>query len=109
MDQQTIFLTILGMAVVTYIPRLVPVMFLSSRSLPPLINSWLRYVPISVLAAMVMPGLVLQEKRISMGLDNLFLWAAIPTLVIAWRTKNLFGSVIIGMAVVAAARILGMG
>ena len=109
MDQQTLFLTIVGMAVVTYLPRLVPVMFLSSRSLPPLINSWLRYVPISVMAAMVMPVLVLQEKRISLGLDNLFLWAAIPTLVVAWRTKSLFGSVITGMAVVAVARILGMG
>ncbi len=106
MDQKVIFLTILGMAFVTYVPRLVPVYFLSSRSLPPLVVAWLRYVPVAVLAAMLFPSLLVQEGQIDLGLDNLFLWAALPTLLVAWKTRSLFGSVVVGMIVVAAGRYL---
>lgn len=108
MDQDAIFLTILGMTAVTYLPRLLPVMFLSSRSLPPILASWLRYIPISVLAAMVTPTLILQDHPITLDLGNIFLWSAIPTLIVAWKTKSLFGAVIVGMAVVALARAFGI-
>lgn len=105
MDQKAVFLTILGMALVTYIPRLLPVWVLSSKSLPPLIVKWLRYVPVAVLAAMLFPSLLVQEGHIDVGLDNLFLWAAVPTFLIAWKKRSLFGAVIVGMVVVAVARL----
>lgn len=104
MDQKLIFLTILGMAVVTYIPRLVPVYFLSSRSLPPLVIDWLRYVPVAVLAAMLFPSLLVQGDQVVLAPSNAFLWAASPTLLVAWKTRSLFGSVVVGMILVAAAR-----
>ena len=104
MDQKTIFLTILGMALVTYVPRLLPVWLLSSKSLPPLVIAWLRYVPVAVLAAMLFPSIVVQDNQAHLGLSNLFLWAALPTLVVAWKTRSLFGSVIVGMIVLAVVR-----
>lgn len=104
MDQKTILLTILGMALVTYIPRLLPVWHLSSRRLPPLVVVWLRYVPAAVLAAMLFPAIVVRNQQVELGLDNLFLWAAFPTLLVAWKTRSLFGSVVVGMVVVAVAR-----
>jgi branched-subunit amino acid transport protein len=108
MDQKNVFIIILGMTVVTYLPRLLPVLFLSSRSLPPILAAWLRYIPVSVMAAMVMPTLVLQDQQIAIGRDNIFFWAAFPTLLVAWKTKSLFGSVVVGMVVVAAARNFGL-
>jgi len=104
MDQKVVFLTILGMAVVTYIPRLLPVYFLSSRSLPPLLVDWLRYVPVAVLAAMLFPSLLVQGDQVVLAPGNIFLWAAFPTLLVAWKTRSLFGSVLVGMALVAAGR-----
>jgi len=104
MDQKAILLTVLGMMLVTYIPRLLPVWFLSSRSLPPLVVAWLRYVPVAVLAAMLFPALLVQDGQIDLGLNNLFLWAAFPTLLVAWKKQSLFGAVIVGMVVVAVAR-----
>ncbi|MEJ2559222.1 MAG: AzlD domain-containing protein [Anaerolineae bacterium] len=104
MDQKIIFLTILGMALVTYIPRLLPVWLLSSRSLPPLVIAWLRYVPVAVLAAMLLPSIAIQEHGIDLGLNNLFFWAAFPTLFVAWKTRSLFGSVLVGVIVVAVVR-----
>lgn len=108
MDQRAIFLTILGMALVTYVPRLLPVWLLSSRSLPPLVIAWLRYVPVAVLAAMLFPAIVIRDSQVDLGLSNLFLWAAFPTLLVAWKKRSLFGSVIVGMIVVAVVRFLGL-
>lgn len=104
MDQKTIFLTILGMALVTYIPRLLPVWLLSSKSLPRPVIAWLRYVPVAVLAAMLLPAIAVQDNQVDLGLSNLFLWAAFPTLLVAWKTRSLFGSVIVGAMAVAVAR-----
>ena len=104
MDQKVIFLTILGMALVTYVPRLLPVYFLSSRSLPPLVVYWLLYVPVAVLAAMLFPSLLVEEGQVVLAPSNIFLWAVFPTFLVAWKTRSLFGSVVVGMILVAAAR-----
>lgn len=106
MDQQTIFLIILGMWLVTYLPRLLPVWFLSRRTLPPPVIAWIRFVPVTVLAALLFPALVVQEQQINLGPDNLFVWAAIPTGLVAWKSRSLFGSVLTGMLIVAAVRYL---
>ena len=104
MNQDLILMTILGMAVVTYIPRLLPVLFLSSRSLPPVIAKWLSFVPSAVLAAMLLPSIVLQDGEINLGRNNIFFWAAIPTILLAWKTRNLFATVTFGMVLVAVYR-----
>jgi branched-subunit amino acid transport protein len=117
MDQNTITLTIIGMAVVTYLPRLLPVLFLtrngagradaerSENTLSPLVEAWLRYVPVAVLAAMLLPSLLVAEGRANLAWGNLYLWAALPTLGMAWRTRSLFAAVLTGMAVVALGRL----
>ncbi len=104
MDQETIFLTIVGMAVVTFIPRLLPVLLLSSRTLPPVIIRWLSYIPVAVLSAMLLPTILVVDGKVALKGDNILLWAAIPTLVVAVETKSLFTSVVAGMIMVAAAR-----
>jgi branched-subunit amino acid transport protein len=104
MDQKAIFVTILGMMLVTYIPRLLPVWILSSKSLPQPVVVWLRYVPVAVLAAMLFPAIVVQDNQVDLSSNNLFLLAAFPTLLVAWKAQSLFGSVIVGAVVVAVAR-----
>jgi branched-subunit amino acid transport protein len=106
MDQKTILLTILGMMLVTYFPRVLPVWILSSRSLPPLFLTWLRYIPVSVMAAMVLPSLIVQGQGLDVSLDNVFLVAAVPTILVAWKTRSLFTPVLLGMMVVAFLRFI---
>ena len=105
MDQDLILITIAGMALVTYLPRLLPVMLMSSRALPRLLEVWLSYIPPAVLAALVAPSLLLDQEQNNLAIDNIFLWASVPTVLIAWKTKNLFLSVFSGMAIVAVARL----
>jgi branched-subunit amino acid transport protein len=106
MDQKAIFLTILGMAVVTAGPRILPVWLLAERDLPPLVERWLKYIPVAVLSALLLPSLLLPEGAFDFSSSNLYLWAAIPTLFVALKTRSLFGSVICGMLLVALARLV---
>jgi branched-subunit amino acid transport protein len=61
---------------------------------------------VAVLAAMLLPALMVAEGQVDLSPGNLFLWAALPTLLVALKTRSLFGSVVVGMAVVAVARYL---
>lgn len=97
------------MAVVTYLPRLLPTLFLSGRNLQPIIIAWLRLVPPAVLAAMLAPSLLVREERIDLGIDNLFFWAALVAFPVAWKSKSLFATVVAGMGLVALGRYFGIG
>lgn len=104
MDQQAIFLTICGMALATYATRAIPLVLLSRRRLSEGVIRFLRYVPAAVLSALLMPSLLVGGGGLDLGPDNLFLWAAIPTALLAVTTRSFFGSVALGMGLVAAAR-----
>lgn len=109
MNQGTIFLIMVGMLGVTYVPRLLPMLLFSSRTLPPLIITWLRYVPVAVLSAMLLPSLVVVDNHLDFRFTNIFFWAAIPTFIVAIKTKSLFGAVITGMVIVALTRYVSGG
>lgn len=100
-----LFLCIAGMALVTALPRVLPITLLAGRTLPPMLMRWLSFVPVSVLAALLAPELLFSNGKLNLSFDNLFLIAAIPTLLISWRTKSFFGAVAAGMGTVALARL----
>ena len=97
------------MAAVTYLPRLLPTLFLSGRNLRPVIVSWLRLVPPAVLAAMLVPSLLVREDQFDFGTDNLFLMAALVAFPVAWKWKSLSATVLVGMGLVALGRYFGWG
>lgn len=109
MDQGLILLTMVGMGVVTYLPRLLPILFLSGRTLKPLIVAWLRLVPPAVLSAMLLPSLLVPEKRVDFSFDNIFFWTALIAFPVAWKSRSLFATVLVGMGLVALARYCGLG
>lgn len=104
---------IIGMALVTYLPRALPLMLLSSRRLNPGIERWLRLIPPAVLAALLAPELLLTKSgagaKLFISTDNILLLAAIPSFLVAWCTKSFFGTVMVGMAAVAIGRCLFPG
>jgi branched-subunit amino acid transport protein len=106
MDQQTIFLTLLGMMAVTYLPRALPVLALARRSLPEAVIRWLGFIPVAVLSAMLLPSLIVTEKGLDFSAQNIFLWAAIPTFLVCWKTRSFVGAIVTGMGCVALGRLL---
>jgi branched-subunit amino acid transport protein len=106
MDQKEVLLIILGMAAVTYLPRSLPMLVLTSLNLPEVVIRWLNCVPAAVLAALLGPALVLPEGQLQLGPGNLYLWAALPTFAVAKWRGSFVGSILTGMLVVALARLV---
>lgn len=49
-------LVVLAMGAVTYIPRMIPVVLLKNIKLPGRVNTFLRFIPVAALSALVFPG-----------------------------------------------------
>ncbi|ASA21398.1 AzlD domain-containing protein [Paenibacillus donghaensis] len=94
-----ILLIIAGAALVTVIPRVLPLMLLSRIELPEWANRWLNYVPIAVMSALIAQELLIHDGQLTgWSLSgNLELLAALPTFWIAVKTRSLLGTVIAGM------------
>ncbi|TQR20247.1 AzlD domain-containing protein [Psychrobacillus vulpis] len=59
---------LLGMALVTYIPRAFPLTFLEGKELPPVISGVLRNIPFAVLGALIFPAILyVQEGNFLFG------------------------------------------
>lgn len=97
MRSEILFL-ILGMGIVTFLPRFLPMALLSRRAIPERIKMGLEYFPISILSAIVFPILFFNGEG-RMDIQPHYLLSAIPVFIFAWKAKNLWGSVILGMAV----------
>jgi len=86
----------LGMGAVTYLPRLLPLFFLSRRELPRWLVDWLELIPVAILAALLTPALLINPQG-SLELSRQELWVAVPTFLFAVKTRSLGGTVFIGM------------
>jgi branched-subunit amino acid transport protein len=91
-------LLVLCMGAVTYLPRWVPLIFLSRRRLPDWMRQWLEFIPAAVLSALILPALVTAGEPRQLSLLQPALWVSIPTLIFAWKSRSLAGTVIVGMA-----------
>lgn len=92
------------LALSNFAVRALPVRLLSGRELPPFFVTWLRYVPVPVLSAMLASEILVRQGRLALGPANLSLWVAVPTFFVAGVTRNLYLTVIAGMALLAGAR-----
>jgi len=92
-----IFLIIAGAALVTFIPRVLPLMLLSRIQIPEWGMRWLNYVPIAVMAALVAQELFISDGSLSLSSNRAELLAALPTFLVAVKTRSLLGTVITGI------------
>lgn len=102
-----VWLTIIGMAVATYLTRAPMFLALASRPLRPRVRLWLRLVPLAVLPALAIPLVLLPDGRLATSLAHPPLWGAVVVFVLAARGVNLLVAVGCAVAVVALLRALG--
>lgn len=90
-------LLIVGMTAVTFIPRYGVLALLGRLEMPKPIFRALRYVPVTVLSAIIFPDLLLKDGNLNLALNNSFLVAGIIAMLVSWRTKNLLLTIVLGM------------
>ena len=93
----TLWLMLLVIGGITYAIRLSCIGLLGQRNLPALLLKALRFVPIAVLPAIILPGLFLRNNTLALSLHNPRWMAGILAGLVAWRTRNVLLTIAVGM------------
>jgi len=100
------FLLVAGMAAVTFAVRW-PVLTVVGRiPLPQPVLDALKFIPPAVLTAIIAPAVLMPGGTLDLGLDNAYLVAGVASALVAWRTRNLLLTIVLGMAVFLGWRVL---
>ena len=97
-------LLMLGCALVTWAPRVIPFILVRNIKLPDVVLRWLAYIPVCILSALVLESLF-QAEGSFVTFDWLNLIAFIPTLFVAIWTQSLSKTVIVGVITMAVLRL----
>lgn len=92
-----LWLIVIGMGIVTFGIRLVPIVLLGRIEIPLMAQRALRFVPPAVLTAIIVPELLYRDSQIDVSLTNVRLLAGLIAIVVAWRTKNALITIGVGM------------
>lgn len=90
-------LIVIGMGIVTYLPRWIPLLLLTNRKPPQWMIEWLKLIPVAILSALLVPELVTSGGPRQLDLMKPELLVAIPTIFIAFKTRSMGGTVLAGM------------
>jgi branched-subunit amino acid transport protein len=88
---------IAGMGLVTFLPRWLPLVYLTKHNLPSWLVEWLDLIPAAILSALLLPELLTTGAPRTLDLLRPELAVAVPTFLMAIFTKSLGGTVVIGM------------
>lgn len=82
---------------VTYAIRLSCIGLLGQKDMPVLLLKALRFVPITVLPAIITPELFLRNNMPALSIQNPRWIAGILAAIVAWRTRNVLLTIAVGM------------
>ena len=89
------WILIFGMAIVTYLPRMLPMLILSKRTIPEKFAKWMSFIPVSILSALIFSDIFFWTGNLNANpLINLKLIPSVITAAIAYYTKSLFWSMV---------------
>lgn len=88
---------ILGMAAITYATRVGFIGVARQTELHPLLRRALKYVPASILAALVAPAILAPSGKLEPVATNIYVWASAVTLGVLVTTKRQWLAIVLGV------------
>jgi len=92
-----LWLVLIVIGVLTFATRISFILILDRWRTPTLIRRALRFVPVSVLTAIFVPELLIPAGVVDISIGNSRLIAGIIALLVAWKTKNIIWTIVVGM------------
>ena len=96
-DAPILWLIIVGIGAGTFLIRFSFIWLFGRGEIPVGVQRALRFVPASVLSALVLPSFIFTEHT-TFALDNRRMWAGLIAALIAWRTRSMLLTIAVGMA-----------
>ena len=93
----SLWLTILVAGLATFAIRLSFIFLLGRIRVPDWFQRALRFVPVAVLSAIIVPETVVRESVPDLSFHNPQLLSGILAVIVAWRTKNVLLTIAVGM------------
>ena len=94
----TELILILGMVAVTFGARYPVLALVSKLTLPPWLTNSLKFVPVAVLTAIIVPALLAPtDAGVNVSFHNEYLVAGLIAIVVSWYTKNILLTIAAGM------------
>ncbi len=101
-----LLLLIVGMGIATYLTRAPFFLAFSRRALPSRVERWLRHVPVALLAALIVPTLLMPDGALLSAATIPYLLGTAVTALTLSCTKNVIVVVAAGVTTVALCRVV---
>jgi branched-subunit amino acid transport protein len=94
----SLWLVISLAGLLTFGTRLSFILLLDRIKVPDWFRRGLRFVPVAVLSGIILPDLASRNAVLDISLRNPQLYAGALAMLVAWRTKNVLLTIIVGLA-----------
>ncbi|MDR3542068.1 MAG: AzlD domain-containing protein [Desulfosporosinus sp.] len=101
-----VFYIIIGMALVTYFTRFGALALFRFTGVPTGLNRWLKYVPVAILTALIVPSLLLPKGYLDISLNNHYLIAGVVAAFVAYKSRNIIATLGFGMSIMFILKLL---
>ena len=98
MSAASIWLLFLAIGLGTFTLRFLFIYLFGKIEMPDWLRRALRFVPAAALAALVFPALTHPTGHLDLSLQNFRLLAGLGGAIVAWRTRNVLLTILVGMA-----------
>ncbi len=97
MKSEYVWAVVIGMALCNYAVRFIPMAFLARLELPAVLHRWLSFIPVSVMAALVVGEVLRPDGRWLPPMQNPYLFAALPTAFVYYKWRSFLGTTVVGI------------
>ena len=85
------------MAIVTYITRASFLVFFTNKKIPKLLQRFLKYMPVSILSALIFPSIFTPQGKLYLSIGNPYIGASFITIASILLTKKSPFSIVLGI------------
>jgi branched-subunit amino acid transport protein len=99
MSTLSIWLLFIAIGLGTFLLRFLFIYLFGKIEMPDWLRRALRFVPAAALAALVFPALTHPTGQLDLSVNNFRLLAGLGGAIVAWRTRNVLLTILIGMLI----------
>jgi len=97
-----------AMGLVTYATRLSLIVLLERVTIPEVVQKALRFVPLTVLSAIIFPEILRPGGQLLVSVGNPRLLAGLVAALVAWRSKSVLLTIGLGMGALWGLQAIGL-
>jgi branched-subunit amino acid transport protein len=95
----SLWLVMIGGGLLTFAIRLSFIVFLEKKKIPPIVQRALQLVPVAVFSALIFQLVFIPDEQVIFSPLNPRLLSGLLAALVAWKTRNILLTLLVGMAV----------